>query len=72
MICYICEKKINTGFLSLSFNRDYYAENVIQHVLTEDKEKALGFHVECLKDSLGEDFYRFFKEREDIKNDKNI
>ncbi|MEK6883921.1 MAG: hypothetical protein AABY22_30100 [Nanoarchaeota archaeon] len=60
MICYVCEKKIVDRYLTLSFNRDYYAEQEIEHTILHE-DKAIGFHLECLKDSLGDDFWRFFK-----------
>lgn len=69
MICYICEKEIKTDnpdqqeFIYFA----YASTERIKYAITDDVkgwDKYPGFHIECLKDSLGEDFYRFFREEQ--------
>ena len=62
MICYVCEKTIfiekNEYVLFNYFGKEYSYVIRNKPITIET-----GFHLNCLKDSLGEDFWLFFKER---------
>ena len=58
MICYICEKKIYWA-VEYTF---FIGSSVIKRYKKRDSHP--GFHIECLKDSLGEDFELFFEKIE--------
>ena len=63
MICYICEKTISES----EMRKDIVWFNMIECFYDRKTDLlgrcAYGFHTECLKDSLGEDFWLFYKEK---------
>lgn len=65
MICYICEKEteeiLDEAFFQNPVRSD---QNEKYYVRKYGKDDGVlyGFHMECLKDSLGDDFGLFFEE----------
>ena len=64
MICYICEKRIEIEKEEYTFFASpmmAHGDNIHRRIYDDNRIRT-GFHMECLKDSLSEDFGLFFEE----------